>query len=143
MRKPVLIFVAIAVFLVAANFCYNVALGFRDAARHDGSPAARERRLANLSADLNKQLPKDVNPETVMVTTKAGPGLRFTYVVQYTKKSKADIDADKFAAGLKPKVIEHYRNMPEYRKWEVELCYQYLDKDGNEIATVSVSPKDL
>jgi hypothetical protein len=146
MKKPVLILSAIVALFVAVTFYHfavGFAHGFMDAASHDGSPAARERRLATISADLNKQLPKDVNPETVMVTTKAGPGLRFTYVVQYTKKSRSDIDAAKFAAELKPKVIEHYRNMPQYRKWEIELCYQYLDKDTNEITTVSVSPKDL
>jgi hypothetical protein len=142
MKKTVLILVAVAG-VFGAFVLYQIAQGFMDAARHGGSPAARERRLAEISMQINKELPKEVSPETVMVATKSGPGLRFTYVIQVVRRSKAEIDAAKYAAGLKPLAIEKYKNMPDFRKWEVELCYQYLDKDGNEITTVTASPKDL
>ncbi len=142
MKKTVLIFLAL-VGVLGAFALYHIAQGFMDAARHGGSPAARERRLAEISMELNKKLPKEDSSETVMVATKAGPGLRFTYTVQVARRSKGDIDAGKYAAGLKPLAIERYKTMTEFRKWEVELCYQYIDKDGNEITTVTVSPKDL
>lgn len=142
MKKIILILLA-ALGILAAFVLYHAAQGFRDAARHGGSPAARERRLAEISIELNKKLPKEESPETVMVATKAGPGLQFTYVVQVVKRSRAEIDAGKYAAGLKPLAIERYKTMSEFRKWEVELRYQYIDKDGNEIATVAVSPRDL
>jgi hypothetical protein len=132
--------------LAALYFLYHVGQGFMDAGRHGGSPAARERRLAAISKDQNIGLPRDYGEGTIMVTTKAGPGLRFTYVIQLSKFTRADVDIAALAANGKDKLMEIYRTTPElanFRKWEVELCWQYLDKDGNDIATIAVTPNEL
>ena len=81
-----------------------------------------------------------------MVTTKAGPGLRFTYVFQLVNATSTDVDTAALTAKAKNKLVEIYKTNPEaanFRKWEVELCCQYLDKDGREITTIAVTPKDL
>lgn len=81
-----------------------------------------------------------------MVATKAGPGLRFTYVFQLSKVTKSDVRTDDFASKARNKLLEVYRTNPaaaDLRKWEVEVCWQYLDKDGSEIATIAVTPRDL
>lgn len=81
-----------------------------------------------------------------MVTTKAGPGLRFTYVFQLSNVTKPDVDTVALASKAKSKLLEIYRTNPEaadFRKLEAELCWQYLDKNGNEITTIAVTPKDL
>jgi len=145
MRK--FIWVALAVFgILGGYFVYGVARGFMDAARHGGSPAARERRLIEISKQQNVGLPKDYGGGAVMVMTKAGPGLRFTYVFQLANITGAKIDTAKFAARARSKLTDQYKTLPEladFRKWQVELCHQFLDKGGKEITTVTVSPQDL
>ncbi len=146
MKKAILIFVA----MFGLFFLYSVGQGFiggfMDAARHGGSPAARERRLNVISTQQNIGLPKDYGEGTVMLTTKAGPGLRFTYVIQLTHVLKANVDMATLTSKAKKNLMEIYRTNPaaaDFRKWEVEICWQYLDKDGNEITTIGVTPKDL
>jgi hypothetical protein len=120
--------------------------GITDAARHGGSPAARERRLAEMSKQQNIGLPKNYDTETVMVATTAGPGLRFTYVFKLVNLTRSHVDAAKLAAAVKSKLIDKYKTLSEladFRKWQVELRWQYLDKDGREITTVAASPQDL
>jgi hypothetical protein len=145
MKKTIIILLSIVV--VAGVFVlYHIAHGFMDAARHGGSPAARERRLGAISKQQNIGLPKDYGEGTVMVTTKAGPGLRFTYVFQLSNVTKPDVDTVALASKAKSKLLEIYRTNPEaadFRKLEAELCWQYLDKNGNEITTIAVTPKDL
>lgn len=119
--------------VVMAYVIYLVAQGFMEAARHGGSVAARERRLAEISKQQNIGLPKQYGADTTMVTTKAGPGLRFTYVFQLVNLASTNIDASKISARMKSKLIENYKSLPEladFRKWAVELRWQYLDKDG-------------
>ncbi len=142
MKKTIFILLAV----VGAFVVYHIAQGFMDAARHGGSPEARERRLSAISKQQNIGLPKGYGQGTVMVTTKAGPGLRFTYVFQLSNLTRADVDSAALASKAKDRLIEIYRTNPEaadFRKWEVEVCAQYLDKNGSEITTVAVTPKDL
>src|SRR5436190_15010145 len=91
MKKTVLILLAI-VSVFGAFALYYIAQGFMDAARHGGSPAARERRLSAISREQNVGLPKKYGEGTVMVATKAGPGLRFTYVFKLADATSADVD---------------------------------------------------
>lgn len=145
MKKTIIILLSVIV-VVGAFVLYHIARGFMDAARHGGSPAARERRLSAISKQQNIGLPKAYGEETVMVTTKAGPGLRFTYVFQLSNVAMPDVDAAALATKAKNKLVEIYRTNPEaadFRKWEVEVCWQYLDKNGSEITTIAVTPKDL
>jgi hypothetical protein len=145
MKKTVLILLAI-VGVVGAFALYYIAQGFMDAARHGGSPAARERRLSAISREQNVGLPKKYGEGTVMIATKAGPGLRFTYVFQLVNVTSTNVDAAALAAKARSKLTEIYKTNPEaanFRKWEVELFWQYLDKDGSEITTIAVTPKDL
>ena len=145
MKKTIFILLAVVVVAVGAFVLYHIEQGFMDAARHGGSPAARERRLSAISKQQNIGLPKEYGEGTVMVTTKAGPGLRFTYVFQLSKVMKADVDIAGLAAKTNHKLREIYKTNPEmadFRKWEVEVCWQYLDKNGSEITTIAVTPKD-
>jgi len=142
MKKVILLGLAvIAVFVVI-----GVAKGFLDAKATGGSPALRERRLVEISKRMNQGLPKPVDQETILDTTKAGPGIRFTFVYKLINRSSADVDATRLATALKPRIINNYRTLPEladFRKWQVEVHYQYCDKDGKEITTVLASPNDL
>jgi hypothetical protein len=139
--------IALLLLAVLGLYClYHIGLGFMDAAKHGGSPAARERRLIAVSRQQNVGLPKKYGEGTVMLTTKAGPGLRFTYVFQLVNLTSTKVNTAALAAEAKNKLIQIYKTNPEtanFRKWEVELCCQFIDKDGSEITTVAVAAKDL
>ncbi len=142
MKRIVLIFLAVA----GLYSLYYIGLGFMEAAKHGGSPAARERRLIAISKQLNVGLPIKHGEGTVMVATKAGPGLRFTYVFKLVNLKSTNVDTAALAAMTKNKLMEMYKTTPEaanLRKWEVEVRWQLLDKDGSEITTVAVAAKDL
>jgi hypothetical protein len=142
MKKIIfIILVTVGVFAL-----YYIGQGFMDAARKGGSPAARERRLAEISQKMNEGLPRQDGELTVLEKTTAGPGLIFTCVYKFPNHSLAQVDPAKLNTVAKAKAIKAYTNHPamtEFRKWQVELQMNYHDKDGKEITTVSVSPKDL
>lgn len=145
MKRTIIILLSIVV-VAGAFLLYHMAHGFMDAAQHGGSRAARERRLSAMSNQQNMGLPKEYGEGTVMITTKAGPGLRFTYTFQLTKVTKPEVNTATLASKAKNKLLDIYRTNPEaadFRKWEVEVCWQYLDKNGSEITTITVTPKDL
>jgi hypothetical protein len=145
MNKVALIFLAVLAILGGLGLSY-VSQGFMEAARHGGSVAARERRLAAISKQQNVALPKNYGNDTVMVATTAGPGLRFTYIFKILNVTSNQAIAAKLAATGKANLIEKYKTLPEldnFRKWEVELRWQYLDKDGKEITTVTAKPQEL
>src|SRR5215831_6550994 len=107
MKKPILIIVAVLVGIFVAvlgvDFVRGFGRGFADAARHGGSPTARERRLGEISNQLNKGLPKKIDPKTELITTTAGPGLRFTYVYRLINLTRADVDVVKLTSAVKPR----------------------------------------
>jgi hypothetical protein len=120
--------------------------GFVDAARHGGSPAVRERRLAEISRKMNEGLPRQEGELTRLEKTTVGPGLIFTWVYKFPDHSVAQVDPAKVAVAAKTKAIKAYTSnlaMADFRKWQVEVHFQYVDKDGRDITTVEVSPKDL
>jgi hypothetical protein len=146
MRKLILIFGVVLVAVV--GFCLFSGFGeaFVDAARHGGSPAARERRLAEISRKVNEGLPRQEGELTRLEKTTVGPGLTFTLVYKFPDHSVAQVDPAKLAGTAKTKAIKAYTNnlaMADFRKWQVELRFQYLDRDGRDITTVAVSTKDL
>jgi len=125
---------------------FHVGRGFLDAVAHDGSPAARERRLIQISKAMNQGLPRDAGEETRLERTTAGPGLRFTYVYKFINRSAAEVDPAKLTTVVRSKVTSRYKTSPEmanFRKWQVELHYKYYGKDGGDIATIVVAANDL
>jgi len=142
MKKLILVFVAVVLGFVL----FHVGEGFFDAMAHDGSPAARERRLVEISDEMNRSLPRDAGEMTRIEKTSAGPGLQFTYYYKFIDHLAAEVDPAKLTAIVKAKSIDRYRNSQEisnFRKWQVELHYKYYGKDGVEITTIIVAPHDL
>jgi len=95
---------------------------------------------------MNAGLPKQVDRETRLDTTMAGPGNRLTYLYTLVNLSSADVDSTELTAKLKSQIINGYKTLPEmaaFRKRQVELHYHYRDKNGNVVATIVVSPKDF
>jgi hypothetical protein len=142
MKKLIFVFAGVLLGFVL----FHMGEGFLDAMAHDGSPAARERRLVEISNEMNRTLPREAGEMTRLERTSAGPGLQFTYYYKFIDHSAAEIDPTKLTATVKAKSIDRYRTsqeMSNFRKWQVELHHKYYGKDGIEITTIIVGPHDL
>ncbi len=147
MRKGIVLIVSVIAGLVIAGLAaFYVAEGFWDAMLSGRSSASSQRRLVQLSSRINAGLPRQIDQETRLDTTMAGPGNQLTYVCTLINVSGGELDATDFAAKLKPELVKSYKTLSEmaaFRKGEVELHYCYRDKVGNVITTIVVSPKDF
>jgi hypothetical protein len=139
-------FIVLALVLVALAAAFFVAEGFLDAMLRGGSSASSARRLADVSRRMNAKLPKPLDQATRLDTTTAGPGNRFTYICTLVNYSKDELDLAVFTAEMKSQIINTYKTKPEMawlRNQQVELRYQYRDKNGVDVVTIAVSPKDF
>jgi hypothetical protein len=101
--------------------------------------------LSKIAADLNRSVPVMIDKETELLPSEGVEGM-LIYNYRLVSYSAAQLDAKKFAAGAKPRLIQGACNTPETRddflKKGVTLRYAYFDKDKQPIATVDVAPAD-
>jgi len=101
--------------------------------------------LSRVAEDINRSVPMMIDPETELLPTEAAPAT-LIYNYRLVSYSAAQLDPQKFAAGVKEKVTQSACNRPETRdeflKRGVTLRYSYFDKDKKHIATVDVTPAD-
>ena len=138
MSKPAIIGIAILVLLVVGLGLYLFLGG--------GSHRNFDDTLLQSAIDMNKTLPMMVDKDTRLDATTAGPGRRFTYSYTLINHTAADLDASVLQNGLRPSLIANYRSLPqmkEFREANVELHYQYKDRNGAFVADIVVSPKDF
>lgn len=105
-----------------------------------------DKALSDAASDMNKTLPMAVDGETRLDATIPGPGLKFTYVYTLLKLEKKDVDAQSLEKALKPKIAANYKTsdaMKQFRDMNVELNYQYKDKNGDFLFEIAISPKDF
>ena len=111
-----------------------------------GDPVSFDQVLVETSKKINATLPMQVDKETRMDATMAGPGNRITYLYTLINLSSADLEQKTFIDAMRPQLLNGYRTDPDmaaFRKKEVELHYHYRDRHGNAVATIVVSPKDF
>ncbi len=102
--------------------------------------------LVELSKKINATLPMQIDRETRIDTTAAGPGNRITYFFTLVNLMSDVVDSAEFIETKRKELINGYRTNPsmaELRRRQVELIYQYRDKNGSVVATIVVSPKDF
>ncbi|HYG35475.1 MAG TPA: hypothetical protein VEC99_11855 [Clostridia bacterium] len=141
--KKLIILVIVGFALLAG---YRIAEGFIDAMLKDKRSRSSQLSLAEIAKLANATLPKQIDNNTRLDREIAGPGNRMTYQYTLLNLAVADIDTAALTARLKPELIKAYRTMPElarYRARQVELQYEYRDKDGQHVTAILVSPKDL
>ena len=101
--------------------------------------------LKSMAAEINRGVPVMIDAETELLSVDAAPAT-LTYNYRLVKYSAAQLDHEKFAAGVKQRVTQGACNRPETRdnflKRGVTLRYAYFDKDRRPIATVGVTPAD-
>ncbi len=113
---------------------------------HDRISSTPTRQLVRLSNQINAGLPQQVDQETHLDTTFPGPGNRFTYLYTPINVANTNFDRAEFEGRMKPMLLNAYKThqmMERFRKAQVELHYTYRNRDGNEVATIVVSPKDF
>ncbi len=99
--------------------------------------------LAEASKSLNAKCPMQIDQDTRLESTVAGPGRRLTYIC-----TAMNVPAD-LAGWVREKrtwLINSYKTVPglsTFRSYGVELCYEYLDSAGKHVARISVSPADF
>jgi hypothetical protein len=109
-------------------------------------PHKFDRTLVEMSDRINATLPRQVDKDTRLDTTIAGPGNRLTYLYTLPALSTEDVDSMEFSKIMRPVLVNGYRTNPDmatFRNNQVELHYQYRDKSGGTIATIMVSPRDF
>ena len=102
--------------------------------------------LERSAKKLNETLPMQVDKETRLDTTVAGPGKKFTYLYTLPNLTKAECEKAGLIEKMRPTIVNAYKTTPELkyeRDHDVELCYEYRDKDGIVVGSISVSPKDF
>ena len=111
---------------------------------HDADSFNRD--LLRTANELNKNLPIIVDSETRWDTSMAGPGNKFTYVYTLSNRSKSELDIPTLQKTLRPPIIANYKTSSQMKGWRdgnVELHYQYKDKNGEFVFEIAVSPKDF
>lgn len=109
-------------------------------------PAHFDRVLVQTASEMNKTLPMMVDSETRLDTIMPGPGNRLTYLYTLVKQDKGALDSSVFQNKLRPQIVANYKTsgqMKSFRDANVEMHYQYKDKNGNFICEIIVSPKDF
>lgn len=98
-------------------------------------------KLVQVSEDLNKRLPLNLDSNTRWDTTIPGPGNCLTYCYTLVNSSKSELNPDDFAAKVKPRLLDNYKTNPEmklFRENGVTLRYQFKDKAGETVTVIEV-----
>jgi hypothetical protein len=102
--------------------------------------------LVLTSETMNRTLPVQIDSETRLDATSAGPGNRMTFFYTLVNFSPDNLDRAKFVEMLRRQIINGYKTSPDmasFRSKQVELQCTYRFKDGSPVATIGVSPKDF
>lgn len=101
--------------------------------------------LAEVAAEINRQVPMMIDPETELLPVQSAEGL-LVYNYRLVGYSAAQLDAAKFAAGARRRVVQGACTTPQTREdfldKGVTLRYAYFDRDRRPIAAVDVKPSD-
>jgi hypothetical protein len=107
------------------------------------NPAELDRWLAKEAIKTNADLPKMVDAETRLESTKAGPGPQFTYNYSLPALAEADIDLEVMLRHLHSQVKdETCKAMRPVLKAGVTMHYVYRSKDGEYLTRLSVKMAD-
>jgi hypothetical protein len=108
------------------------------------APPADEKWLDETAGDMNRTLPKLIDPETRLDRVTAGPGKRLTYSYTLVNRESAKIDVEAFNAGMQPVLRTSVCGRPGMQalvKNGVTLVYSYRGSDGKFVSMIEVIPQ--
>jgi hypothetical protein len=101
--------------------------------------------LTQVASEINRSVPVMIDQETELLPAQGAEAM-LIYNYRLVSYSTAQINPEKFAAGVREKVTQSACNRPEtseaFLKRGVTLRYSYFDKNKLHIATVDVKPAD-
>ena len=112
---------------------------------HQAKDAAIDRQLAKVAVEVNKDLPKMVDPETRFDSTSALPGKVLKYSYTLINLRADQIDPKRIQDGFRPELVNKVKTVPEMaplRAQGVTFVYHYVDKDGALVANLEIGPKE-
>lgn len=101
-----------------------------------------EKWLSATAEELNKSLPKLVDPETRWDRVTSGPGQRLTYVYTLVKQEADKVDVERFNAGMLTLLRQSAcsrANMQELMNNGVKLAYTYRGSDGRFVSLIELA----
>ena len=140
-KKPPLIVTVVAVVIGAALGNAIVGTMFQRS-----NSISFDKSLVEFSKKMNATLPMQVDKETRLDATMAGPGRQLIYLYTLVHVSGDNVDQSNFVGVLRPQLINSYKTSPgmaAFRSKNVELHYEYRDKEGKVVAAIAISPKDF
>lgn len=138
MRRALPLFLTAAV--VATTGCDAFREGFAK-----GRDAAIDKKLAEVSAEMNKTLPMMVDKDTQLDNAVAMPGKVLQYNYTLVAISASQVDTARLDEAFKPTLLNKVKTTPDMkplREAGVTFIYNYRDKDGVMIVRYEFGPKD-
>jgi hypothetical protein len=108
-------------------------------------PPAFESQLIQVASELNKNCPLLLDRDTRLDNAMGGPGKYFTYNYTLIHHVAADLNIVELKQSLIPALINFIRtseDMQTFRKEKVTLKYNYKDKEGVFLFSITVGPAD-
>ncbi len=107
------------------------------------NPAELDRWLVRQSSETNASLPKMIDAETRLDTTKAGPGPQFTFNYSLPARAMADVDLAALKQYVRTKTVQAIcKSSRPILKAGVTVNLVYRSKDGSLLTRVAVAPAD-
>ena len=102
-----------------------------------------ETALSKTCAELNKQLPKNIDEVTQLDSLSSGPGLRLTYKHSVTITKSAGVIAAHLEQVVGPRLRSNLCSQENILlKNGVSLIYAYYGNDGGYVGHIGVRPED-
>lgn len=102
--------------------------------------------LSEVAKRMSATLPMQIDAGTRMDKVTSGPGRVFTYSYTLTTAAKDEIDFAEIERSFRPKLIQNYKTMSGmrvFREYDVELRYEYFDRNNQYVTAIKISPKDF
>lgn len=104
-----------------------------------------DRIMLDVAVEMNKACPMMVDSEKRLDNAVAMPGniFQYNYTLVHIEKESANID--ELTNQLESSIVNDIKSNPDlqmYRDNHTTMAYNYRDKYGKPLATISVSPED-
>ena len=130
-RYILLIFIVVLIYLLLNHFIFK--------------PPSFEAQLLKMAARLNENCPMMVDHDTRLDNAMGGPGKYFTYNYTFINHDAAQLNIVDLKQTMIP-VLTNYINTSEdmqiFRREKVTLKYNYRDKQGVFLFSITIRPED-
>lgn len=128
----------VAVFVaVSFSYCGKKAPAADDASKN----SVIQEKLVFAAEEINKHCPITVDADTRLDNVGAMPNNTLQYNYTIVSKTREEVDTLEFKKIMEPILVNNMKTNPQMKRLrenKVNLNYQYKDKNGNYLCSVSV-----